>query len=103
MTKQPQVALRDAAEWLGDWHPLAEQLGSADGLVTLSSVSALLRLRPVQDFPSLRSFLLSYREQILGPLELPAIQFAFGHAERNELRELIDLDQQLAKEALLQN
>ena len=44
MVKQTQVALSDAAEWLGDWHPLAEQLGSADGLVSLGSVSTLLRL-----------------------------------------------------------
>lgn len=101
--QQSKVALDDAAEWLGDWHPLAEQLGSADGLVTLSSVSALLRLRPVQDCSSLRSFLVSYREQILVPLELPAIQLAFGYAERNGLRELIELDQELAQEPLLRN
>ena len=47
--KQTQLALADPAEWLGDWHPLAEQLGSADGLVALSSVSALLCLSPVRD------------------------------------------------------
>ena len=44
MVTQTQLALNDAADWLGDWHPLAEQLGSADGLVTLGSVSASLRL-----------------------------------------------------------
>jgi hypothetical protein len=27
MVNQTQLALSDAAEWLGDWHPLAEQLG----------------------------------------------------------------------------
>ena len=76
MAKKMQLALSDAAEWLGDWHPLAEQLGSADGLVTLGSVSALLRLRPVQDLRSLRSFLRAYHQQILTPLELPSIQAA---------------------------
>jgi len=55
MAKKTQLALSDPAEWLGDWHPLAEQLGSADGLVTLGSVSALLRLRPVRDLASLRN------------------------------------------------
>ena len=48
MVKQTQLALSDPAEWLGDWHPLAEQLGSTDGLVALGSVSSLLRLRPVR-------------------------------------------------------
>ena len=46
MIKQTQLALSDAAEWLGDWHPLAEQLGSTDGLLALGSVSSLLRLKP---------------------------------------------------------
>jgi urease accessory protein UreF len=103
MVQQTKLALSDAAEWLGDWHPLAEQLGSADGLVALGSVSTLLRLRPVRDFASLRAFLISYHEQILVPIELPSIQAAFGHTERNELRELIGLDQELANESILRN
>src|SRR5512140_1131222 len=102
MPQQTQLALSDAAEWLGDWHPLAEQLGSADGLVALGSISASLRLRPVKDLPSLRWFLRSYQGQILLPLELPAIQAARGHAARNELSELIALDQHLADEPGLQ-
>lgn len=101
MAKEPQVALSDPAEWLGDWHPLAEQLGSTDGLVTLGSVSALLRLGPVRDLRSLRSFLRGYVEGILLPLELPAIQSAYGHAARHEVRELVALDQQLAATPLL--
>jgi urease accessory protein UreF len=103
MLKQPQLALSDAAEWLGDWHPLAEQLGSADGLVALGSVSALLRLKPVHDLPSLRSFLRHYQTHILLPLELPAIQSAHGHATRHEVRELIALDQHLTAEPVLKN
>ncbi len=99
---QRQLALSDAAEWLGDWHPLAEQLGSAAGLVALGSVSALLHLKPVQDLPSLRGFLWNYQSQILLPLELPAIQGAHGHALRNELRELIARDRQLGQELVLQ-
>ena len=97
---QTQLALSDAAEWLGDWHPLAEQLGSTNGLVTLGSVSASLRLVPVHDVPSLRSFLRNYQSQILLPFELPAIQSAHGHATRHEVRELIALDQGLAGQPL---
>jgi urease accessory protein UreF len=96
MVKQTQVALSDAAEWLGDWHPLADQLGSTDGLVTLGSVSASLRLVPVHNVPSLRNFLRNYQSQILLPFELSAIQSAHGHATRHEVRELVALDQGMA-------
>ena len=101
MVNQTQLALNDAAEWLGDWHPLAEQLGSADGLVTLGSVSACLRLAPVHNLPSLRQFLRDYQSQILLPFELPAIHEAYGHATRHEVRELVALDRRLAAEPLL--
>jgi len=101
MVKQTQVALSDAAEWLGDWHPLAEQLGSTDGLVTLSSVSASLRLVPVHNLPSLRQFLRHYQSQILLPFELPAIRNAHGHASHHEVRELVALDQSLAEQPIL--
>jgi urease accessory protein UreF len=103
MVKRTQLALSDATEWLGDWHPLAEQLGSADGLVTLGSVSSLLSLKPVQDLSSLRKLLQKYQHHILLPLELPAIQAAHGHVMRQEVRELVTLDQQLTAENLLKN
>ena len=101
MVKQTQLALSDAAEWLGDWHPLAEQLGSTDGLVTLGAVSASLRLAPVHNLASLRLFLRNYQSQILLPFELPAIQGAHGHAARHEVRELVALDQSLAAQPIL--
>jgi len=102
MVKQTQLALGDAAEWLGDWHPLAEQLGSADGLVSLGSVSTLLRLQPVKNASSLRGFLQDYQQRILFPFELPAIESAHGHAMRNETRELVALDRRLGAEHALQ-
>lgn len=102
MVKQTQLALNDAAEWLGDWHPLAEQLGSADGLLSLGSVSCELRLPPVHDVASLEQALRQYQSQILLPIELPAIQTAHGHASRNELRELIAVDQELQLHPVLQ-
>jgi len=101
MVKQTQLALSDAAEWLGDWHPLAEQLGSADGLVTLGSVSASLRLAPVHNLPSLRQFLRDYHSQVLLPFELPVIWHAHGHATRHEVRELVALDRRLVGEPVL--
>jgi urease accessory protein UreF len=101
MVEQTQLALSDAAEWLGDWHPLAAQLGSADGLAELGSVSSLLGLGPVHDRRSLQRFLRGYRDEILLPVELPSIRAAHGHTARRELRELIALDQQLAREDVL--
>jgi urease accessory protein UreF len=101
MVNGTQLALSDAAEWLGDWHPLAEQLGSTDGLVTLGSVSASLRLVPVHDLSSLQLFLRQYHSQILLPFELPAIQAAHGHAARHEVRELIAFDLSLAAQPIL--
>jgi len=103
MVRQKQLALSDAADWLGDWHPLTEQLGSANGLVELGSVSTLLRLPQVRDRQSLQRFLAEYHARILFPVELPAIQSAFHHASHNELRELIAFDRQLAHEPLLQH
>ncbi len=95
MVNQTQVALSDAAEWLGVWHPLSEQLGSASGLVTLASVSAMLDLEPVHSVATLRRFISRYHAQILVSVEWPAIRQAHYYADRNGLRELVALDQQL--------
>jgi urease accessory protein UreF len=102
MATQAPVALSDAAEWLGDWHPLAEQLGSTDGLMTLASASSLLRLEPVRDLASLRRFLAAYHERILLPFELPAIRSAHAYGSCNGVQELVALDRQLAAEPVLQ-
>ena len=102
MVRQTQLAQNEAVEWLGDWHPLAEQLGCADGLVALGAMTVELRLTPVDNLPSLRQFLRSYQSQILVPLELPIIQRAHGHAACREVRELVALDKQLAGEPVLQ-
>jgi urease accessory protein UreF len=101
MVKQTQLALSDAAEWLGDWHPLAAQLGSADGLIETGSISGWLRLGPVRDRSSLVRFLRKYQQEILFPCELPAIYSAHSHTARRELRELIALDLELAQEPAL--
>jgi urease accessory protein UreF len=100
--KQTQLALPDAAEWLGDWHPLAEQLGSADGLVNLASAASWFQLPPVRDLGSLERFVRQYQVRILLPQELPAIQAAHAHTACNQLRELVALDGSLALEPMLQ-
>jgi urease accessory protein UreF len=98
MLNQPQP---ESTELLGDWHPLVQQLGSSEGLVTLSTASHSLRLNNVTDIRSLRQFLEAYQSHILIPYELPAIQRAFRHASRNETRELIAFDNEVDQEPVL--
>ena len=90
-------ACEKAAALLGDLHPLLEQLGSADGLITLTSASVFLRVPQVQDLESLTAFLQAYKRELLLKVELPAIQRAYTHASSHQTRELVDLDQQMAK------
>jgi urease accessory protein UreF len=96
MWAQRQTLATDPAEWLGQWHPLAAQLGSADGLVALASLTAALNLPPVADFETLRRFVRSYHERVLQPVELPALLRGFNHTARFELRELVAYDQELS-------
>ena len=91
----------ETTDLLGDWHPLVQQLGSAEGLVALSTASHSLQLSNVDSVQSLMCFLETYQSQILIPYELPAIQRAFRHASRNETRELVAFDQQQATESAL--
>ena len=51
----PQTHLaQDPAEWLGDAHPLVQQLGTADGLASLHVLAESLRARPVASLPARR-------------------------------------------------
>ena len=89
-------------EFLGDVAPLAEQMGSAEGLVALSG-GATQQFHRVTDMLSLRCFLSDYQSNILFPLELPTICRAYGHASGYEIRELLELERQLDGEPLLQS
>lgn len=101
MPNQFQPVLGEPADWLGDWHPLVEQLGSAKGLVMLGEISASMRIPDVHDLPSLRRFLEDYQRRILVPHELPAIHRAFDHTCRHEVRELCAFDRELGQAAAL--
>lgn len=98
---QPDLAPGDGVELLGELHPLLEQLGSFDGLVTLNAASTSWAGPAVESYETLAIFLESYRSQILLPMDLPAIQRAFNHASRNETRELIALDLEVARQPVL--
>ena len=80
MRPQPQLA-QDPAEWLGDAHPLVEQLGSADWTgVALHALAESLRTRPVAMPAGALDVSPCYHEHVLLPHELPSIQTAFDHA-----------------------
>src|SRR6185503_7124998 len=101
MLKQTKIAPSEAAEWLGDLHPLVEQLGSLDGLVTLGAVSASLQIPPVDNPATLKFFLQNYQSQVLLPIELASLHRAHALASHNQLSELIALDQSLTREPIL--
>ena len=92
----------EPADWLGNWHPLAEQLGSTNGLAALRDVSRSMQVPVVHDFASLKLFLETYQRQILLPHELPAIQRAFDFTCRHEVREMFEYDRQIGAEPALQ-
>lgn len=99
MTSQTNIAPPDLAPLLGDPHPLLAQVGVAGDLPALATVGT--QLQRVRSLPALRSFLQAYQTELLIPVELPAILRAHTHAVRHEVRELIALDQQLARESKL--
>lgn len=95
--RNPQCDL-GAARQPGDLAALAGRLGEA-GLLALAGEPASLRWSgQVRDRASLQVFLEAYRDQVLLPRELPWILRAWRCAERYQLRELVELDQQLAGE-----
>lgn len=93
----------ETTELLGEWHPLVQQLGSTEGLITLSTASHSLQLNNVDSVQALLRFLEAYQSQILIPLELPAIQRAYRHASRNETRELVAFDRDMDAEPALKS
>jgi len=71
------------------------------GLTAVTELSPLLQVAQVRDRASLQGFLEAYRSAVLVPLEWTAILQAYGYALRQETRELISLDVELAREPLL--
>lgn len=92
---QPAIAAADESV---DPRALAEQLGSAEELTTLSPTACSHYLTKIHSLPSLREFLLKYSETTLGPHELPSIYTAYQCAAHNFSRELLALDKQVATE-----
>jgi len=100
MLKATLLSAQTAEQLLGELHPLAEQLGSAEGLASLTA--SIAQVPPVESLASLRQFLQKYKATLLFPIELPAIHQAFVHIDRYEVRELIVWERGLADQIVSQ-
>lgn len=100
MQPQAQTATLIASDFSGDFRSLLAQLGSPAGRLDSVVPSELAGDAPILDVAGLREFLRQYRERLLGPVELPAIHRAFGHASRREARELVAYDREISSEAM---
>jgi len=85
----------DAPGAIGD---LLQQLGSMEDLVSITAAGALLRNATITNVEGLAVFIETYLEQVLVPVELPAIYQASFHASHNHCRELIALDCSVAQQ-----
>jgi urease accessory protein UreF len=85
---------------LGEVHPLLQQLGSCDGLTDFGGYDELMAGASVRDCESLSSFLTTYQCEVLVRFELPTVVQAHNLAARNEARELIALDAEVARQAV---
>jgi urease accessory protein UreF len=98
--KDASAELNAAEFLLGEFSTLLQQLGAPTWTAvhpqTVAATPGKL------DAPGLKIFLDTYWNEVLQPVELPAIAQACGFARRGETRELIALDQRLGSEARLE-
>lgn len=85
----------------GAVEPLLERLGTELEAASLESADRSPSLQQAADLAGLRRFLAGYESRVLLPLEWPAILEAHRHTAHNELREMLELDARLAREAAL--
>jgi urease accessory protein UreF len=95
MSEQSHPAFEAASETV-DTRALAQQLGSAEELTSLSPHAFSHHLTRIHSLPALRDFLFEYKERTLALSEFQHIYAAWSHASKNELRELIELDNSIA-------
>jgi len=93
--------LSEAAQLLGDPHPLLSRMGAPDAARARGLTPGGARFDRIRSVAGLKTFLDDYRSRLLEPVELPVIKLAYEHGARNEARELIALDRQMASEPAL--
>jgi urease accessory protein UreF len=102
MAEQTHPAF-DAAGESVDTRTLAQHLGSADELTTLSPTACPHHLAKIHSVPALRDFLHWYKQDVLGPHEFRHVYAAATLASKNYVRELLAFDAELANEQALRD
>jgi hypothetical protein len=95
--RQASVALA------GDPKPLADRLGSTEGLIRLAQAAVEVPWRMTGTRKGWQFVLGKYCVEVLIPLEWPAILEAHRFTSSQQVRELIDVDHELGKNALWQD
>lgn len=83
-----------------DADKLAERLGSAEELLSISTGVLVPELARLDSLLALRAFLLEYRDTTLATKEFRAIRDAYQFSANNQLRELLALDKEMAAEPM---
>jgi urease accessory protein UreF len=86
----------ESEEWLGDPFPLLARMGLPESWAGSAGPLVPAVAQRIESPAALRAALAHYQADFLRPVELPAIQRSYAHASRNEFRELIALDSQMA-------
>ena len=97
------ATLVEAAEPLGEYPSLLAALGPGGDEVSGVAVPGTIWRERLETPEALAGFLARFHSEILVPVELPAILRAHGHTQRNEGRELIAFDGELARDARLKD
>lgn len=101
MSKPKHIAIAPAGEYENP-RGLAERLGSAQELTSLSHSAYAHQLTRIHSLPALREFLERYRDEVLAPHELRCIARAAEYAGQNHLKELLALDEELGRSEQVQ-
>lgn len=97
------ATLVEAAELLGEYPSLIAALGPGGPGESGVAVPGTIWRERLETAEALAGFLARFQTEILVPVELPAILRAHGHTQRNEGRELIAFDGELARDARLKD
>lgn len=85
-----------AEDLAGDVAPFSQALGDPEAMASLAALAQWVNWPMPASAAGVRGFLARYRDCLLTEVELPAIQKAYEHALRGEVRELTALDRSLA-------
>jgi len=96
MTVRGNTTPQEAASLRGDLQPLLGQVGAPGGVAGFGALLALGCRGRIETPEALSRFLIEYRDQLLLPVELPAVIRAYQYATQGHWKDLVELDRSLA-------